>query len=68
MFELGLKDVRDGRVFSNQEMGKTKAARRVVEGIFEKVQILAEFPEIGWHYRKEPEGDIRVISIRKRFS
>jgi plasmid stabilization system protein ParE len=25
------------------------------------VQILDEFPEIGYYYRKEPEGYIRVI-------
>jgi toxin ParE1/3/4 len=38
-----------------------QAAARVVEGIYEKAQILSEFPEIGYHYRKEPEGDIRVL-------
>ena len=37
------------------------AAGRVVEGIYDKVQILSGFPEIGYHYRKEPEGDIRVF-------
>lgn len=37
------------------------AANRVTEGIFEKVQILSDFPEIGYHYRTEPEGDIRVL-------
>jgi toxin ParE1/3/4 len=38
-----------------------ETARRVVEGIYNKVQILDDFPEIGYHYRKEPEGDIRVL-------
>jgi toxin ParE1/3/4 len=38
-----------------------EAAGRVIEKIYEKVQILTEFPEIGYHYRREPEGDIRVI-------
>jgi toxin ParE1/3/4 len=38
-----------------------EAAARVVEGIYEKAQILSEFPEIGYHYRKESEGDIRVL-------
>ena len=38
-----------------------EAAGRVIEGIYEKVQILTEFPEIGYLYRREPEGDIRVI-------
>jgi plasmid stabilization system protein ParE len=38
-----------------------QATARVVEGIYEKAQILFEFPEIGYHYRKVPEGDIRVL-------
>jgi plasmid stabilization system protein ParE len=33
-----------------------EATGRVVEGIYEKVQILSRFPEIGYHYRKEPES------------
>lgn len=35
------------------------AAERVAEGIYRKVQILAEFPETGYRYRTESEGDIR---------
>jgi len=37
------------------------AAQRVVEGIYNKSQILKSFPEIGYKYRKEPEGEIRVL-------
>jgi plasmid stabilization system protein ParE len=37
------------------------AAARVVRGIHDKVQILADFPEMGHRYRTEPEGDIRVL-------
>jgi plasmid stabilization system protein ParE len=37
------------------------AAGRVVKGIYDKAQILAEFPEIGHKYRTEPEGDIRIL-------
>jgi len=37
------------------------AAANVVEGIYNKIQTLAEFPEIGYRYRTEPEGDIRVL-------
>ena len=37
------------------------AASRVVKGIYDKVQLLAQFPEIGYRYRAEPEGDIRVL-------
>lgn len=36
------------------------AAKRVVEGIYNKAQILNDFPEIGYKYRAEPEGDIRI--------
>jgi toxin ParE1/3/4 len=38
-----------------------EAAARVVKGIYDKVQILSTFPEIGYRYRKEAEGDIRVL-------
>jgi plasmid stabilization system protein ParE len=38
-----------------------EAAARVVEGIYRKVQILAEFPEIGYRYQVETEGNISVI-------
>jgi plasmid stabilization system protein ParE len=36
-------------------------AARVVQGIYDKVQMLSEFPEIGYRYRRTPEGDIRVL-------
>jgi toxin ParE1/3/4 len=38
-----------------------EAAGRVVEGIYYKVQVLSEFPEIGYLYRKEHDSDIRVL-------
>jgi len=37
------------------------AAQRVVQGIYNKTQILKSFPEIGYIYRKEPEGEVRVF-------
>lgn len=37
------------------------AAGKVVSGIYEKAQLLSDFPEIGHKYRDEPEGDIRVL-------
>jgi toxin ParE1/3/4 len=37
------------------------AAERVVTGIYRKAQILADFPEIGYKYRTEHEGDIRIL-------
>ncbi|OGR13173.1 MAG: plasmid stabilization protein [Desulfobacula sp. GWF2_41_7] len=37
------------------------AAQRVVQGIYDKAQILKAFPEIGYKYRIEPEGEIRIL-------
>lgn len=37
------------------------AAESVVNGIFEKAQLLINFPEIGYFYRREPEGEVRVL-------
>lgn len=37
------------------------AAKKVVSGIYEKAQILIDFPEIGYKYRDEPEGEIRIL-------
>jgi len=36
------------------------AAEKVVSGIYEKVQLLNDFPKLGHKYREEPEGDIRI--------
>ena len=30
-------------------------------GIYEKAQLLRRFPEIGYKYRVEPEGEIRIL-------
>lgn len=35
-----------------------RAAQRVIAGVYEKVQILKDFPEIGYKYRSELEGEI----------
>ena len=37
------------------------AAQRVITEIYKKAQILKDFPEIGYKYRSEPEGDIRIL-------
>ena len=37
------------------------AAARVVDGIYEKAQLLMEHPEIGYKYRSESEGEIRIL-------
>ncbi len=37
------------------------AAGKVVSGIYDKAQILRDFPELGHKYREEPEGEIRIL-------
>ena len=37
------------------------AAQRVIDGIYDKAQLLREFPALGQTYRSEPEGDIRIV-------
>ncbi len=38
-----------------------QAAIRVVEGIYERVQLLRQFPELGHRYGGDPDQDIRVL-------
>ena len=38
-----------------------EAAVNVVRNIYEKAQMLRDYPEIGHIYRSEPEGDIRIL-------
>jgi len=54
--EKWLKDIHDYIAQDNPD-----AATRVIFGIYEKVQLLRNFPEIGYKYRPEPEGDIRIL-------
>lgn len=51
--ETWLKDIYD---YVAQE--NSSAAARVVEGIYEKAQLLKKYPEIGYKYRSESEGEI----------
>lgn len=37
------------------------AAHRAVSGIYDKAQILHEFPRLGYPYRTESEGGVRVL-------
>ena len=37
------------------------AGQRVVKGIFDKAQLLREFPRLGYHYRAELDGEVRVL-------
>ena len=40
---------------------KPTAGVNVVSGVYAKAQLLCDFPEIGYLYRKEPDGDIRIL-------
>ncbi len=39
------------------------AADRVVTGIYQKAQLLSEFPLLGYRYREVEEGEIRILFI-----
>ncbi|MBM3212676.1 type II toxin-antitoxin system RelE/ParE family toxin [Candidatus Poribacteria bacterium] len=54
--EVWLKDIYDYIAQNN-----LSAAGRVIEGIYEKAQILCQFPDIGYRYRSEKEGEIRIL-------
>ena len=54
--EIWLKDIYDYIAHHDPS-----AAARVVAGIYEKAQVLKEYPEIGYKYRSEPEGEIRIL-------
>ncbi len=38
-----------------------EAAENVVQGIYQKAQVLRTFPEIGYKFRDEVEGEIRIL-------
>jgi toxin ParE1/3/4 len=38
-----------------------RAAAQVVEGIYEKVQLLRQFPELGYRYDRHPTQHIRIL-------
>ncbi len=54
--EKWLKDIFD--YIANDNLN---AAWEVVSGIYNKAQILKDFPSIGYKYRNEKEGDIRIL-------
>ena len=54
--EVWLRDIYDYIAHDNPS-----AAARVVDGIYEKSQLLKEHPEIGYKYRSESEGEIRIL-------
>ena len=54
--ETWLKDIYD---YIAQD--DPSAAAKVVDGIYEKAQLLKEHREIGYKYRSELEGEIRIL-------
>ena len=54
--EAWLKDIFDYIAEDNPT-----AAARVWEGIYEKAQLLKNYPEIGYKYRSESEGEVRIL-------
>jgi toxin ParE1/3/4 len=51
-----LQDIFDYIADDNAE-----AAQKVVAGIYDQVQILKTFQQIGYRYRNEPNGEIRIL-------
>lgn len=51
-----LRDIHDFIALDNPT-----AAFRTVEAIFEKAQILKQFPEAGYRYQQRPDRNIRVL-------
>ncbi|MHA1673758.1 MAG: type II toxin-antitoxin system RelE/ParE family toxin [Promethearchaeota archaeon] len=54
--EIWLEDIHD----YISSMDKS-TADSVIQGIYQKTQILHKFPQIGRRYRLSPEGDIRIL-------
>ncbi len=54
--ERWLKDIHDYIAKDNPA-----AAIRVINDIYAKVQLLHEFPELGYRYDRYPRRDIRII-------
>jgi toxin ParE1/3/4 len=54
--ETWLRDIHEYIATDN-----ASAAIKVVEGIYDKVQTLRQFPEMGYVHHTEKEGEIRII-------
>ena len=54
--ELWLKDIYD--YISNDN---PSAAKKVIDGIYEKVQLLRRYPEIGYKYQTGSKKNIRIL-------
>jgi toxin ParE1/3/4 len=50
-------------IFAYISEDKPEAARRVVEGIYDKAQVLQRFPEIRYRYDRYPDLNIRISPL-----
>lgn len=48
-------------IFDYIAQDNPSAAERVISDIYNRAQILLSYPEVGYKYRSEPEGDIRIL-------
>lgn len=54
--ELWMRDIFEYIAHDNPE-----AAARVVEGIYDRAQVLTEFPRIGHRYEPTPDREVRIL-------
>lgn len=54
--EIWLKDIYDYIAQDNPQ-----AAEQVIDGIYNKAQILKEHPELGYKYETPEKGDVRIL-------
>ena len=54
--EIWMKEIYDFIALDDKQK-----ASEVINGIYEEAQILRKHPQIGYRYRKEPEGQVRVL-------
>ena len=54
--ERWLRDIHDYIAEDNPE-----AAIQVIDGIYEKVQLLRQFPELGHRYERDPTHHVRIL-------
>jgi plasmid stabilization system protein ParE len=48
-------------IFDYISLDNSKYAQKTVEGIYNKVQILSEFPEIGYKHERQFQENIRIL-------
>jgi len=48
-------------IFDYIDLNSHQSAVNVVNGIYQKVQMLKQFPETGYKFRDEPDGSIRIL-------